>query len=415
MPAIIILPAYPTIMTDYSTSKDIRAKRWGMLGVIYFYLLIPGMGMQTIPPILTAILSEFSLSYAQGGLLMSFFALPAIFIAIPAGMIADRYNQKTISIISLILVVAGTVLFFNSSNIQLMLLGRIIIGAGSAALFVLGPQIVAQWFAGKELGLAIGILNSSIPLSSIIALNLFSMIGERAGWRACFYPSVGFPLVAIIVVLFFFTRAPINKIQHRLQSQSIMQEVRHSGLSIWLIAASWMFFNMVIASLITFTPDYLQLNGYSAISAGLITSIIMWPSLVMCPAIGFVMYKLGRKHLIVIVASLLVCVMVALIPYVTSRIILLIALFGIVQAVISPPLFTLASEVTDPQRQGMTFGIMGTCQNIGGMLGPFLFGAVRDYTGAFHSSFMLMAGFMLGVILLFIILVRKQKAKASNL
>ena len=401
-------------MTDYSTSKDIYAKRWGMLGVIYFYLLIPGMGMQTIPPILTAVLAEFSLSYAQGGLLMSFFALPAIFIAIPAGMIADRYNQKTISLISLIMVIGGTVLFFNSSNMHLMLLGRIIIGAGSAALFVLGPQIVAQWFAGKELGLAIGILNSSIPLSSIIALNLFSLISERAGWRACFYPSVGFPLLAIIVIFFFFIRAPISN-QNQSRSHSILHEVRHTGLFIWLIAAAWMFFNMVIASLVTFTPNFLQVNGFSAVSAGLITSVIMWPSLIMCPAIGFVMYKLGRKHLIVISASLLVCVMVTLMPYVTNHIILLIVFFGIVQSVISPPLFTLASEVTDPQRQGMTFGIMGTCQNIGGVLGPFLFGAVRDYTGAYNSSYMLMAGFMLCVILIFIILIRKQNEKASNL
>jgi predicted MFS family arabinose efflux permease len=413
MPVIIVSSIYPTIMTDSTTSEDIYGRhRWGMLGVVYFCLLVPGMAMQTVPPLLTAIVTEFNLLYAQGGLLMSFFALPAILIAIPAGMLADRYNQKAISIISLTLVIAGTILFFNSNTMHLLILGRTIAGIGSVALFVLAPQIVAQWFAEKELGFAIGILNTSIPLSSIIALNLFSLISDQAGWRTCIYPSVGLPLLAITTMLFFFTRAPMSIQQHKSHQHSVFHEIRQTGLSIWLIAAAWMFFNVVISSFITFTPDYLQMNGFSIVSAGFITSALMWPSLIMSPAIGFIMDRIGHKHLIIVSASMLVCLMVGMVPYISSRIIWLVIFIGIVQSMISAPLFTLASEVSEPQKQGVAFGIMATFQNIGAVLGPFIIGFVRDATGAYQSSYLVMSGSTLLIIVSIVILSWKQRQQA---
>jgi MFS family permease len=397
-------------MTDSFVSQDIHeSRRWGMLGVVHFCLFIAGMAMQTVPPLLTAIVTEFGLLYAEGGLLMGFFALPAIFIAIPAGMLADRYNQKTISIISLILIIAGTILFFNSTTVSLLIIGRIITGIGSAGLFVLAPQIVAQWFSKKELGLAIGILNTSIPLGAIIVLNLFSLISDKAGWRTCIYPGIGLPVIAIISILFFFTRATETGQHHKSSSNSMFREIRQTGLFIWLIAIAWMFYNMVISSLITFTPDYLQMNGFSILSAGFITSAFMWPSLVMSPAIGFIMDKIGHKHMIVISASLILCIMVAMIPNVTNWIIWLIILVGIVQSMISAPLFALASEVSEPHKQGVAFGIMATFQNIGSLLGPFIIGFIRDTTGTYRLSYFVMSGTLLIIIMLFIVLRKKQR------
>jgi MFS family permease len=415
MPVIIVSSIYPTIMTDPITSEDIYGRRrWGMLGVVYFCLLVPGMAMQTVPPLLTAIVTEFILLYAQGGLLMSFFALPAIIIAIPAGMLADRYNQKTISLISLTLVIAGSILFFNSNTMHSLILGRTIAGIGSAALFVLAPQIVAQWFAKKELGLAIGILNTSIPVAAIVTLNLFSLISDQAGWRTCIYPSIVLPILAIILILFLFTRAPRSIQQHKAYTNSVFQEIGQTGLSIWLISAAWMFFNVVISSFITFTPDYLQMNGFSIVSAGFITSALMWPSLIMSPAIGFAMDRIGHKQLIVIIASMLVCLMVAMFPYISNRIIWLVIFIGIVQSAISAPLFTLASEVSEPRKQGIAFGIMATFQNIGAVLGPFIIGFIRDATGTYQAGYFFMSGFALFIIVTVIILRYKQRKQVHT-
>ena len=397
-------------MTDHPiTEHEQGNKRWAMLVVVHLCLLIPGMAMQTVPPILTAIVSEFSLLYAQGGLIMSFFALPSIIIAIPAGMLADRYNQKTLYVASFILVILGALVFFNSTNLYMLLLGRIISGIGSAALFVLGPQIIAQWFANKELGSAIGIMNTSIPLSAIISLNLFSLISDQANWRACIYPSIGLPVLAIFIILFFFTRAPVAVQQHTSGSFSVFREIKKTGIAIWVVAAAWMFFNVVISSFMTFTPDYLQMSGFNAISAGFITSAIMWPSLIMSPAIGLLMDRIGHKHAIIITASVLVCLMIAIFPYVTSWIIWLVIFIGIVQSTISAPLFALASEISEPRKQGVTFGIMATFQNIGGVLGPFIIGLVRDATGTYQSSYLVTACFTLLVIASIIALMYKQR------
>jgi predicted MFS family arabinose efflux permease len=397
-------------MTDNSASKDKHgSSRWSTLGLIHFCSLVPGMAMQTVAPVLTEIIREFSLSYAQGGLLMSFFSLPAIFVSIPAGMLADRFNQKTMFLVSLLLVIAGSLLFFKGTNLYMLLLGRVIIGAGSAALFVLGPQIIVHWFTGKEVGFAIGILNTAIPLSVIIALNLFAFIGDRAGWRAGIYPSVGFPLLVIFILFFFFRRAPVRDQQLESDSSSMIVDTRHAGLSVLLVAAAWLCLNVVMSSLMTFTPDYLKMNDFNIVSAGFITSAIMWPSLLISPAIGFIMDKIGRKHTIIIAASVLACVLIVLIPYATTRILLLTFFIGVAQSFIPTPLFALASEATEPEKQGMTFGIMGTCQNIGSVLGPYIIGLIRDATGGYQYSYMAMSGFMLLIIVVILVKLSRQK------
>lgn len=380
-----------------------------MLSVVHFCLLSFGIVMQSVPPILTAIVAELSLTYAQGGLLMSFFSLPSSIMAIPSGLLADRYNQKTIFAISLILVIAGAALFFKGTALYMLLLGRTITGIGAAALFVIAPQIISQWFSGKESGLAMGVFNTAIPLSSVIALNLFSVIGERVGWRTCIYPSVGLPLLATIVTIFLFRHAPVGTRTIGAQSNSILQDIRKSGLSIWLVGSIWMFYNVVILSLLTFTPDYLNTIGFSITSSGFITSAIMWPSLIIGPIIGIIIDRIDHKYAILFTANILVLIAVVALPYATGWVLGLITMVGIAQALIAAPIFTLASEVVEPERLGLAFGILITLQNLGALIGPIITGLVRDATGSYESSFLLMSGFILLVFASIVALMWKQR------
>ena len=74
----------------------------------YVCMLAFALVFQSIPPILNLIISDLNINYAQAGLLMSLFALPGIFIAIPSGMISDRFGMKKVGVASLILMIVGT-------------------------------------------------------------------------------------------------------------------------------------------------------------------------------------------------------------------------------------------------------------------------------------------------------------------
>ena len=92
---------------DNHTATIEAKRRWVILGVTTLSCLAFAITMQSVPPILSLVMAEFKLSYAQGGLLMSLFALPGIAISIPAGMLVDRYGQKTVGIICFALMIVS--------------------------------------------------------------------------------------------------------------------------------------------------------------------------------------------------------------------------------------------------------------------------------------------------------------------
>ena len=66
--------------------------RWTILGVITFCLLAFGIVFQSIPPILGTLIDTFHISHTQAGALMGLFLLPAIFLALPGGVLASVFR-----------------------------------------------------------------------------------------------------------------------------------------------------------------------------------------------------------------------------------------------------------------------------------------------------------------------------------
>jgi predicted MFS family arabinose efflux permease len=393
-----------------NTTAAIEAKRrWVILGVAYLCSLAFAITMQSVPPILSLVMAEFKLSYAQGGLLMSFFALPGIVISIPAGMLADRYGQKTIGIISFAFVIAGTAIFASGSSLTMLALGRVVSGVGAITLVVLAPQLLAQWFAGREMGIAMGVLNTAMSLGTILSLNFLSMLGENLGWRASAWLSAAVPLIALVIFIFLFASAPGTSQRIRSKGESFLQGIRLTGISIWIIGIAWMLFNAAVISLFTFTPDFLQGSGLSIASAGLVTSAVMWPALLLSPIVGYVIDKIDRKRSIIAIGGLALSILIVMIPTATSWILALMLLVGVAQTLVPAPIFALPTEVTSPERSGLGFGIISTCLNLGIVAGPVAVGVIRDVTGSYQASYALMAGFAFLIILAMISLRWRQK------
>jgi predicted MFS family arabinose efflux permease len=395
----------PTPATDAIEAK----RRWGILGVVYLLGLGCAITMQSVPPILSLVMAEFELSYAQGGLLMSLFAVPGVIMAIPAGMMADRYGQKTIGIISLALLIAGTAIFASGNSLLVLALGRVVAGLGAVTLLVMSPQLLAQWFAGREIGTAMGVFNTTMPIGTILSLNFLSLLGENMGWRASAWASAVIPLIALVVFAFLFAPAPGTAQRTSPKSESFLKSIRLTGISIWIIGIASMLFNASAISLSTFNPDFLQDSGFSIASAGFITSAVMWPTMLFSPVVGYLVDKIDRKKTIIAIGGLAMAILTVMVPTATGWILALLLLIGAAQTLVPAPLFALPPEVTNPERLGLGFGIFFTFINMGLVAGPVAVGAIRDATGSYQASYALMAGFALLIIPTMVILRRRQK------
>ncbi len=396
-------------MTESRPQMNQTRRRWLMLGVVYVCMLAFAMTLQSVPPVLSLVMDDLGLSHAQAGLLMSFFALPGILISIPAGMLADRYSQKMIGIVSLVLMIGGIALTASGNSLATLALGRVIAGIGGMTLAVMLPQLVAQWFAGREVGTAMGIFNTGMPLGTIISLNLLSVLGASQGWRASIWVAAGVSVLAIVALGLFFKPAPRGDTPAPERPSSLWQDIRLAGMPIWLLGLIWMLFNAAMISLFTFTPDLLRSSGFTPASAGFHTSLLMVPALLLSPLVGYVMDRTGRRVSILAIGGVALAALIVWVPTAIGWILPLVLLIGVAQAMVPAPVFSLPATLVSPQRMGLAFGIISTCLNIGVVAGPAAVGLIRDATGSYQASYGLMSASAALLVVFAIILVRVRR------
>ncbi|MHA2218859.1 MAG: MFS transporter [Candidatus Hodarchaeales archaeon] len=350
--------------------------------------------LQFLPPILSLIIEDMKYTHTQAGLLMSLFALPTIFLSILAGSLSDRLGPFRVGVISLILAIAGTLLFVISNSFIYIAMGRIISGIGAATIAIVAAQIISQWFRDHEIGTAMGIYNTAMPVGTIICYTTFGNIGQSLGWRTPIFISIIICLVGLITFLILYKPAP-GKLTHtaRLEGKKqsgFLSNLREIGLPIWLIGLCWMWFNAAFMSFSTFGPDFFVSKDYSITFAGFLVSLLMWGSLCMSPIIGRLVDKVNNHEIFIAVGGMISALAIYLITRMTNYLYPMI-LMSLSVAFIPAPVFSFPSKILKPQLLGLVFGILFTFSSLGMFLGPSAAGMVRDETGSYETTFVFLS------------------------
>jgi len=376
--------------------------RWVILILTYICMLGFAFVFQSLPPILTLVVEELKLSHAQAGLLMSLFALPAIFLSIPGGLLSDYYGIRKIGIISLVIMIVGTLLVALSDVFLNIGLGRLLSGVGAVTLSIVASQLLSQWFVGREIGTAMGIHNTAMPVGTIICLSTFGMLGENLGWRVPIFITTIISTMCLIVFLLLYRSASDGRSERKenggKKGRGIFSSLWMTGSSIWLVGFSWMWFNAAVISFTTFAPDFFVSKGYGIGLAGFLTSLLMWGSLCLSPVVGRLIDWIGGRELLIGIGGATLSVAIYMVPSSTNFILPMI-IMAIAVALVPAPIFSFPSKILKPTSLGLGFGIISTCMGIGVSFGPSLAGLVRDRTGSYQMSFILLSVFAILVTL----------------
>ncbi len=374
----------------------------------YMCMVAFALVFQSIPPVLTLIREELNITHAQAGLLMSLFALPGIFVAIPGGVVSDRFGMKKVGVSSLILMIFGTLIVGISRSFLSICLGRLISGMGGLTLAVVLPQLLSQWFRDRELGLGMGVFNTAMPLSTITSLNVFGIIASSFGWSSSVFLTTAVSVLAFLAFLWLFKEPRADKMRSGGQLSS---DIAIIGVSMWIVGFTWMWFNAALISFLTFAPDFFASEGYEIGLAGFMSSIVMMGSLFLSPIIGYFVYKFGKEEMFIVLGGVTLALLFILIPS-TPFDLALLALIGISAAFVPASIFSLPSKLTRPQNLGLSFGILTACLNIGVLAGPYLTGLAKDLTGGYTASLYIMSVFAL-IQSATIVLLRLSKARKN--
>ncbi|MBP1732538.1 MAG: major facilitator superfamily 1 [Deltaproteobacteria bacterium] len=354
--------------------------------VIYLCMLSYTLVLQSIPPVLSLIIDELGLSYHQAGVLMSLFALPGILVSLPAGMLADRYGVKRVGIASLLFTIAGTIMVATGQTFISLTAGRVIAGTGAISLIVIAPQGIVQWFRNRELGVAMGIYNTALPVGVIVSLNALPPLASQWGWRSGTWAAATFSV----------------------------PKLGREHVLIGLVALSWALFNTCIVSLNTFAPDFMVGRGLSLQSAGFYTSLFVVGPLCLSPLVGYAVDRIGYPEAFMAAGGLGMAILLPLIPAGIDYLALLMLAVGIWAALVPAPAYYLTADIARHERLGFGFGVLSMLNNAGVFVGPQLVGLSRDVSGSYTAGFGLMALFAVLSAVVAVMLWAKRRRQETH-
>lgn len=178
------------------------SSRRSIIFLSYVLTYIAATGNPMILPCLPAMVAEFQLSALQLGLVISFYALPGIFIIPVYGLISDRIGRRPLLYATLILCVAGSLMCFLAPTFSWLLVGRVLQGLSITPLESLSNTLATDICEGEErkrlIGRIVTVQYFGVFTTPLIVTALL-LTGE---WRTCFLVSLVLALFSLAVTLF---------------------------------------------------------------------------------------------------------------------------------------------------------------------------------------------------------------------
>ena len=117
-----------------------------------------------------------------------------------SGRLGDMVGKRRVVIVLLALLLVGSVVSALSSDILLMIVGRVLQGTGLGVI-ALGVSILRDVLNPKSLGGAVALVSATLGIGGAIGLPISAVIAQNLDWHYLFWLSALLALVAIVLVV----------------------------------------------------------------------------------------------------------------------------------------------------------------------------------------------------------------------
>jgi MFS transporter, DHA1 family, purine base/nucleoside efflux pump len=178
-------------------------KRVYLLTIVSF---VVGMVELIIGGIIDLVAADLHVSIGKAGLLISVFSI-VYAVAAPILLTATGgMERKKLTLIALLVFLAGNILAFLSPSYSILFLARVISAASGSLLVVLCITIASNIVQEKYRARAIGIVFMGVSASLVLGIPAGLMLGNEFGWRAPFLLIAVLTCLSIAGVYFFMDR-----------------------------------------------------------------------------------------------------------------------------------------------------------------------------------------------------------------
>ncbi|HEY2074040.1 MAG TPA: MFS transporter [Gaiellaceae bacterium] len=158
-----------------------------------------------LPALAPAIRSHYRLSLSETGVVLAAIGIGMLFTLLPWGLLADRFDERWVIVAGL--VGAGAALAASAQTHRLWPLMGTLIAAGAlgASVNAASGRAIMSWFPSEELGLALGIRQTAIPIGGALGAAVLPILG---GTRPAFIWLGGSCIVGAVVAAAFMRGSP---------------------------------------------------------------------------------------------------------------------------------------------------------------------------------------------------------------
>ena len=443
------------------TLRDSAVARWTVLVLVASMMFFAYMFVDILSPLASLLNDSLGWdqgvfgTYAAGEYLLNVFGF-----LILAGIILDKMGVRFTGLLSASLMVIGagikyfgiswadanTVAWLNSwwttmpGSAKLAMFGFMIFGCGCEMAGTTVSKILAKWFKGKEMALAMGLEMAIARLGVFAAMWLSPMISERfavGGTNSVTAPLLFASLLLVIGLLNFFVFTVMDT---RFDNQLVAigevtaekdpeDEFHVSDLGqifrskmFWIVALLCVLYYSAIFPFQRFATNFLEetLQISNAEAAGLFKWFPIL-AMVLTPFLGaFIDYKGKGASMMMLGAVIMTAchlVFAFVLPAYPSKALALatILVLGVSFSLVPASMWPSVPKIIDEKVLGSAYCLIFWVQNVGLCLVPLLIGKLRVATNGYLVPMIVFASFGVLAFLLSLALKVEDRRKGYGL
>jgi len=345
----------------------------------------------SIGPVADLLASQLGFSDTQIGTLNAIYSLPNIFMVLVGGVLVDRFNARSVTVVTAALCLLGAILTALGSQFPVMAAGRLLFGLGAETMIVAITVAFAQWFSGRHFALFFALNISVSRLGSYLADRSpsFARSLYEQGWQPPLWLAVGFAALALAGSIGYWLadrhEAPRGTLAIAPPSDRIeWGNLLRFRASYWYtVALCVAFYSVIFPFRSTFSIKYFQhAHQLSLEEASTLNSYVFLAAAFATPAFGFLVDRIGRHGLLMALGALMLPLSFVFLGTTAGSLWLPTVLLGIAFSLVPAVLWPAVAKYVEPHQLGTAYGLMTMMQNLGLTIANVIAGYINDVSGA---------------------------------
>ena len=439
--------------------NDSPLARWAVLALVALMMFFAYMFVDVMSPLKSLVESNLGWnSGVFGKYAASEYILNVCGFLIIAGVILDKLGVRFSGILSAGLMVFGACVKFIGisdwfqttafaqwlgswwvempASAKMASLGFMIFGCGCEMEGTNVSKILAKWFKGKEMALAMGLEMAIARLGVFAVMWIAPLISAK--FDGSVVAPLGFcgALLVIGLINFIIFGIMDRKFDSQLveaglatEEKSPEDEFHVSDLGaifkskmFWIVALLCVLYYSAIFPFQRYAPNFLEETlGIDAASAAQLFSCFPVLAMFLTPFLGFFLDRKGKGAtmlmagaVIMIACHLSFAFLLPLFPSKGFALVLIVSL-GVSFSLVPAALWPSVPKIIDEKILGSAYCLIFWVQNIGLCLVPMLIGSLRESTGGYTVPMIVFSSFGVLAFIFSFLLKKEDRAKGYGL